>query len=96
MTETRTGYCVNCYRTNPESQGTEMATEIEGGWLCNKCNQPVEILPEELKQCPFCGGEGYVCTTNPNAWWVTCDDCGAEGEAGDNLEQGVQYWNRRI
>ena len=91
----RTGYCEKCFRVNPESEGTELAIKKGDNWHCVKCDAIVEILPEELKNCPFCNGEGFVCTTNPSAWWISCEDCGAEAEAGDNLEAGVSNWNRR-
>lgn len=92
----RTGYCSNCDMTNRESDGTELATEKDGKWICDACGKPLAIFPEELKKCPFCDGEGSMCNTNPHAFWIRCNDCGADAESGDSVGIGVHNWNRRI
>ena len=70
----------------------------------------VEVLPElrskdggmmeELKRCPFCGGEAKLMKMGyPH--WVYCEDCGARvhgrvvGEV-DGEKASVEAWNRRV
>lgn len=50
-------------------------------------------MSNELKPCPFCGGEailikGYFC-------WVRCDYCGAETVAETSTTEAIAAWNRR-
>lgn len=93
--EQRTGYCEKCDRENIASEGTELATERDGEWYCNKCDSKVEILPEELKNCPFCNGKGSICSNQRSTYWIECGDCGAETSVGHDLAEGVAKWNRR-
>lgn len=58
-------------------------------------------MSEKLKPCPFCGcrnvtfiklgssSEGY-------AHMGVCDDCQAEGPAGERQETAVELWNARV
>lgn len=61
---------------------------------------------EELKTCPFCGGEAKLRTSvedrTPVAW-VACDTCGARTKMqadgdynGRNVFTAVERWNRRV
>lgn len=47
------------------------------------------------RSCPFCGGEPEGCTTNPDAWWVRCADCGADAESAKTKSIALRRWNRR-
>lgn len=57
---------------------------------------------EQLKVCPFCGGEGY--TFNEGPWWyVQCEGRGGErddcplyiDEAYESKAEAIEAWNRR-
>jgi hypothetical protein len=50
-------------------------------------------VTEELKPCPFCGGDGYFCETA--VWWVRCDDCAADAESNHDKSVAASNWNRR-
>lgn len=51
-------------------------------------------MTEELKPCPFCGGEpGMVQQTKVN-WAVMCHVCGAEG-GWSKPSDAIALWNRR-
>lgn len=47
----------------------------------------------DLNPCPFCGGAADFCDTG--VFWVRCNECGADGQAGDTMEEAVSLWNRR-
>ena len=49
---------------------------------------------EELRRCPFCGGEAELHSgllTN----WVLCLQCGVETRAKLNKQEAIAAWNRR-
>lgn len=46
-------------------------------------------MSEELKPCPFCGGDAFVF-----AGMVGCDRCGASVSAWGN-DEAIKAWNRR-
>jgi len=58
-------------------------------------------MPEELKPCPFCGGEGsleQLCIQGVNFFWIECLGCGIRTEALDVLDWTTapsQVWNKR-
>jgi Lar family restriction alleviation protein len=53
---------------------------------------------DELKPCPFCGGEGKIDGTSwttrdgKEQAWVTCKKCGAYGPSSTDA---IAAWNRR-
>ena len=52
----------------------------------------------ELKDCPFCGGEGSVREwMHPSfrMYFVKCKGCAAEGPWGKNRATAVNLWNMR-
>lgn len=59
---------------------------------------------DELKPCPFCGGDGSL-STNVNAKIVfgSCLVCGARGSViqykdrltNNHIQEAVEEWNRR-
>ena len=50
---------------------------------------------DELKRCPFCGGEAHI---RGYAWtYVECEKCYARTVAFDSIEKdAIEAWNRRI
>ena len=59
---------------------------------------------EELKRCPFCGGEAIEVRTGgredimrrPLAYWVRCSECDAETALCDSRSDAIAAWNRRV
>ena len=63
-----------------------------------------EIMSEELKSCPFCGGEAYIsCDTEGTidtqgrmwAYTVVCKSCCSSSGLGYSVEQAIKAWNNR-
>jgi Lar family restriction alleviation protein len=50
---------------------------------------------EELKRCPFCGGEAIEVRTG-ESYWVRCSDCDAETALCDSRPDAIAAWNRRV
>ena len=59
------------------------------------------VMSEEIKLCPFCGGEAELREYPLAEWWrVTCVDCDAQsGEfyysENDIKENAIKAWNKR-
>lgn len=49
---------------------------------------------EELKKCPFCGGEAEVVGGNPH-YWVFCKTCDVESGQSATIEGAIRKWNTR-
>ena len=49
---------------------------------------------EELKPCPFCGGEATI-RGGRKCYWVRCTNCGCETTVRDSQEEVIEIWNRR-
>lgn len=56
-------------------------------------------MTQELKPCPFCGGEAHVLAQHwddgSHVWWVECAACGAEGMRCDDGQHAIDAWNTR-
>ena len=56
-------------------------------------------MNEELKPCPFCGGEAvfqhYHTVDKAEFWYVQCPKCGATSWYLDTPEQIALRWNMR-
>ena len=55
---------------------------------------------EDLKACPFCGGEGEYYQPNEDIVVIACLTCNAEsgyydGEDSTTLDDAVKFWNTR-
>ena len=48
----------------------------------------------KLKPCPFCGGENLLTEPSNDESYVHCQDCKADGPAGDYVEC-EKLWNNR-
>ncbi len=52
-------------------------------------------MTDELKPCPFCGGEALIDGDLLGASWVICRECGASGAQEDSDAEAIAAWNRR-
>ena len=56
-------------------------------------------MPDELKPCPFCGGEGRInakhYVNGVHKWWVQCAMCSAQTAAVSDPLFAITKWNRR-
>jgi Lar family restriction alleviation protein len=51
---------------------------------------------EELKPCPFCGGEADLSQEDkPQVWFVFCKKCGVSTDTSYEESQAVGEWNTR-
>jgi Lar family restriction alleviation protein len=52
---------------------------------------------EQLKKCPFCGGEAFIPKNEDGEWctWVVCRECNAETSYFETLEEAIAAWNTR-
>ena len=60
-------------------------------------------MSEQLKPCPFCGSEGKVffndeaCYHGGNGtYYIACAECTSRGKSGNDKQQAIEAWNRRI
>lgn len=51
---------------------------------------------DEVKSCPFCGGEDTYCFEEHQWWVVCCVECGVNGPTGQTEEEAVESWNIRL
>ena len=56
----------------------------------------------ELKPCPFCGGEAFVCeylySCEPGRivmYGVECNGCHTTTFEGNSKQEAIEAWNRR-
>lgn len=53
-------------------------------------------MSEELKSCPFCGGEVEIKNwADGNQWSAECSECGVGESYNDTREDAVIFWNTR-
>lgn len=55
-------------------------------------------MSEELKPCPFCGGEASIACGSVMSLsrWIECEVCQAEGPLEESNESAIGAWNRRV
>ena len=52
--------------------------------------------PDELKECPFCGGSlVFICGDSDKFFSVVCHECNTEGPTSRNREAAITKWNTR-
>lgn len=49
--------------------------------------------------CPNCGAHGYIIhhqlePETSNAWWIECEECGAEGFPSPSREIAIARWKQ--
>lgn len=65
-----------------------------------------------MKNCPFCGGEGYIDTETMSPWeykhlrefydtdglyyYGCCKQCGATTGSGLSREEAIKLWDQRV
>ncbi len=54
-----------------------------------------EDMTEELKHCPFCGGEAEVRPYTQTSIFVQCKECMAATTAFESEAQAITAWNKR-
>lgn len=55
-------------------------------------------MPEELRQCPFCGSKEIVLQNivDEDDFYVSCENCGVQQIANHTKPEAVRLWNERI
>lgn len=53
-------------------------------------------MPNELKPCPFCGGEQIIIKRGKFMWWCKCEKCNAESGVRSKKLDAIYAWNRRV
>ena len=53
-------------------------------------------MTDELKGCPFCGGEAEINQGGSANWWIQCKICSIMGERESTKERAIAAWNTRI
>lgn len=52
---------------------------------------------EELKKCPFCGGEAKLWSQNEYIYYVSCEECECCTPAFfNNMRAAIDLWNKRV
>lgn len=54
-------------------------------------------MENELKPCPFCGGEKPIVRHGKYMWWIECseDACRASSGGKPRKNEAIEAWNRR-
>lgn len=76
-------YCEECGKRH-------YAITDEFGWL--------ELeYKEDLKPCPFCGGEniGVYKSSVADVWYATCNGCGCKIDSYTDRDLAINNWNNR-
>jgi Lar family restriction alleviation protein len=53
------------------------------------------MMSEELKKCPFCGGEAAMRHLENVSFYVVCTKCNAGIETYSDKDAAIAAWNRR-
>lgn len=59
------------------------------------------MMNEELKPCPFCGGNAIVAEVDSEEIgcklnMVCCEDCGISTPGSEDASAVIEIWNKRI
>lgn len=54
------------------------------------------MIDEQLDACPFCGSIDLNFSSNGHEnFFVSCEQCGAEGPAAESKQRAADLWNTR-
>lgn len=72
------------------------------GSECAAFNNAVEDKPmtnadrmNELRKCPFCGGEELTISSILGEHYIVCDTCTCAGPGAWTEQEAIEAWNRR-
>lgn len=51
-------------------------------------------ISDELKPCPFCGGDARL-DSGFDSYWIECKHCGATAEGDKTHDTAIASWNKR-
>lgn len=98
------GDCWNCPRLDGEYGDCNVLKKDVHYIIDDEC--PLIELPDhgdlidrdELKLCPFCGGNKVGVRTDDNgiSWYLFCEDCGLMCGYALTQEDAIEAWNRRV
>ena len=54
------------------------------------------VEQQELKRCPFCGGEAETYPYYFNEWYIGCRECSCDLGVFDTKEEAIEAWNKRV
>ena len=52
-------------------------------------------MTEQLKPCPFCGGDAFADNGPAHIWYVQCQECLIDGVLKPTKAEAIEAWNRR-
>ena len=53
-------------------------------------------MNDELKPCPFCGGEAIIDGCDETLWIVICKECNASIGYKETEQEAIDAWNRCV
>ncbi len=88
MENENTSWYVECEQCHVESSYYDSKEEAADAWN-------FRVGDEDLKPCPFCGGDAQIEETNEedNAYYVHCTLCGADGPVLEDKIKAMKSWN---
>ena len=67
---------------------------------CIKNSKESKNMTAELKECPYCGGDGelyvYSVSRDKNLYLVRCENCGNGTCADEDIYTAIRLWNVRV
>ena len=90
--------CKNCewYREETETcRGFRQWDYTRKDHWCGQFKPATEQDEQELKTCPFCGGDAKISGHGMNFYNVYCKDCDVITQDYDSKQEAIEAWNRR-
>ena len=79
--------CEDCYRAVKRNKIISCSETKLVEWVMSE--------HEELKHCPFCGGEGKVFFYKDETYNAFCKNCETITKTYNTREEAIEAWNRR-